>query len=360
MRSVIPVPVTVVVPTYNRPGFLSEALESVRRQTLRPAEIIVVDDGSTVPLGDLPGARVIRQANAGPSVARNTGIAAARTEWIALLDDDDLWEPEKLELQWEAVRRYPDVGIVFTDWLTFSNEEIFSTSMLTAESDRIVTPHHEEIRAAYRIAGRSDDGDTSYQDNARFSAGLIRYGPFVCTPSVIFRREAAIACGGFDPIMPRTHDWDFWLRLAGGGAAAAGIERPLVRCRSHSDNVSRDYVDAARWIAFMAQKAHDGVGVYPSGMNEFWSEALPFYIHRAAREAMRTGRFRDFRDLYACLLRYRRMPSAYGGMAVANVLDTRLGHICYQSARRLKRTIGSLSPLRPKLNGLRASRTPSK
>jgi glycosyltransferase involved in cell wall biosynthesis len=332
-------PITVIIPAHNRPEFLREAVESVKKQTVQPEEIIVVDDGSTPPITDLPGVRIITQANAGLPTARNSGIAAAKSEWLAFLDDDDIWEPDKLERQWQAIQRHPSVGIVFTDWLTFRDGEIINSSMLFAHSDQYVTPHHAEIREAFRLAGGGDAGGISYLANAPFSRGLVRYGPFVLPSSVMVRSDLTIACRGFDVTMPRTEDWDFWLRIAGRGASAAAVAVPLIRYRYHALNVSRDFVNAAKWIAHMAQKARDAKDAYPPGMDVFWEDALPFYVHRAARTAFKAGRFADARDLYGRLLKYRPTLSARLGAAAARLSDSSMGHTLYRSARRMKRAV---------------------
>jgi len=102
--------VSVIIPSYNSAEVLPAAIESVLAQTLPPDEIIVVDDGSAPDADGLDRTaeacatyfkhvRLIRQANGGASAARNTGIARARGDWLAFLDADDVWEPEKLETQ---------------------------------------------------------------------------------------------------------------------------------------------------------------------------------------------------------------------------------------------------------------------
>ena len=336
------VPITVIIPAYNRPHFVAEAVASVNAQTVRPEQIIVVDDGSTPPIGDLPNVTIIRQANAAVPTARNTGIAAARSEWVAFLDDDDLWEPNKLEMQWQAIQSNPSCGIVFADWLTFRGPDIVNSSMLFARSDLIETPHHTEIRAAYRIAGGGEGGGIRALANGPFAEALIRYGPFVLPSAAVVRRDIAVACGGFDPVMPRTEDWDFWLRIAGRGVPAAVVEVPLVRYRLHALNASRDYINSAIWIAHMAQKADDVPGNYPAGMAEYWKDTLPFYVHRAARAAYREGRFRDVRDLYTRLSLYHPTVGARVATALARTSDTAFGHSMYDSARRLKRAASTM------------------
>ena len=102
------VPTTlIVIPTYNRLRFLTEALASVFGQSRRPDEIIVVDDGSNDGTAEAmarltdQGVRYVRQQNAGPSAARNRGMREATSEWIAFLDSDDLWLPHRLARQCE-------------------------------------------------------------------------------------------------------------------------------------------------------------------------------------------------------------------------------------------------------------------
>lgn len=92
--------ISAIVPAYNAVSTIGETLASIAAQTVPPHEIIVVDDGSTDDLAgaiaNFPGARLIRQANAGPSVALNRGVEAASGEWVAILDADDVWTPSAL------------------------------------------------------------------------------------------------------------------------------------------------------------------------------------------------------------------------------------------------------------------------
>jgi len=109
--------VSVVIPVYNGERYVNETLKSVLSQDYEPVEIIVVDDGSTDKTADIvlshETLHYIYQENQGPSAARNTGIVAAQGEFIAFLDADDMWEPEKLSLQVGYLIRHPDVGFVY-------------------------------------------------------------------------------------------------------------------------------------------------------------------------------------------------------------------------------------------------------
>jgi len=120
--------ISVVIPSYNSAGCLAGAIKSVLDQTRPADEIIVVDDGSKDNTGEVCGrfagkVRYVRQENAGASTARNTGIAAARGDWLAFLDADDLWDPKKLESQLAALARHPEADFALTAALVWSPTE---------------------------------------------------------------------------------------------------------------------------------------------------------------------------------------------------------------------------------------------
>lgn len=110
--------VSVIIPVYNGARFLRAALESVFAQTYRPIEVIVVDDGSADDSGviaqSFPEVRYVRQQNEGVAAARNNGIQIARGEFLAFLDQDDLWTPEKLKVQVDHLLNNPELGYTLT------------------------------------------------------------------------------------------------------------------------------------------------------------------------------------------------------------------------------------------------------
>ena len=111
--------ISCIVPVYNGEKYLGEAIESVLRQEIEPTEIVVVDDGSTDSTAMVIAAfgdrvRFLRQMNQGPAAARNLGVGAARGEFIAFLDADDLWRPNKLHRQMERFRDRPELDICVT------------------------------------------------------------------------------------------------------------------------------------------------------------------------------------------------------------------------------------------------------
>jgi len=202
--------VSVVVAAYNAERTIEEALEGVGAQTVAPLEVIVVDDGSsdaTAQRADRSdiATTVLRKANAGPSAARNTAIAIARGEWIALLDADDRWHPRKLEHQLEIATRHPTAAIVACDWAR-SVDDL---------ADRATRPCSW----------------LTYRD-------LLVLNRFQ-TSTVLIRADVLRAIGGFDPSLDGVEDWDCWLRASLRGPVILE-HAPLVFYRDSPDGVSKD------------------------------------------------------------------------------------------------------------------------
>lgn len=138
--------VSVVIPTHNYGRFVREAVESVQAQTVSNLEIIVVDDGSTdhtpAVLARIRDRRltVVRTPNLGISAARNEGLRRARGEYIAFLDADDRWKPDKLELQLRIMAHHPDVGAIFTNFTRFSDTKVFAEDQFTFFPELVSVP----------------------------------------------------------------------------------------------------------------------------------------------------------------------------------------------------------------------------
>jgi glycosyltransferase involved in cell wall biosynthesis len=183
--------VSVVVPLYNKAGVVAATLRSASNQSFKDFEIIVVDDGSTdgsaesVALVADPRLRLIRQANAGVSAARNTGIHAARGTWIALLDADDAWEPDHLETLVSAAR---------------ANNASFVFGNVKLES---------------RDGGPNISGSVPAHTVEDFFAFALRHGGYPVGSSVpLVHRGLFDQAGLFAVGVPMGEDTDMWCRLA--------------------------------------------------------------------------------------------------------------------------------------------------
>jgi len=202
--------VSAVIPAYNAEAFLREAIDSVLGQTVPIAEIIVVDDGSkdaTCVLAESYGARVrlLRQQNQGPSVARNLGVQSATSEYIAFLDADDAWHPQKIEKQLAALAAAPDAVLCYTGLLNFRADGWKSATPATPPG--------------------------------RLRAELLIRNPRVVPSCVLVSRAAFVRAGGFDPALKGSEDWDFVLAMLEQGALCT-VEAPLTRYRVSTTGLS--------------------------------------------------------------------------------------------------------------------------
>jgi GT2 family glycosyltransferase len=220
--------VSVVIPSYNRAHLIGETIESVLAQTYRPVEIIVVDDGSRDDTRAVvqrygPEVRYLYQSNAGVSAARNTGLAAARGEFIALLDSDDIWLPWKLAAQVALLRRYADVGMVWTDMRAIDEggyllhdrylREFYATYRTVRIED--VCEHAGSLGDAWEDAPADVAAAPFYMGDI-FSPMIL--GNLVHTSTVLLRRERVGVTGGFDTtLQPAGEDYEYHLRTCSHG-----------------------------------------------------------------------------------------------------------------------------------------------
>ncbi|MBC7528709.1 MAG: glycosyltransferase family 2 protein [Chthonomonadaceae bacterium] len=197
--------ISVVIPAYNSEKFVADAIKSVLAQTVPPLEIIVVDDGSTDGTSGIvsrfsSSVRPIRQGNEGPASARNHGIREAKGEWIALLDADDTWLPQKLERQ-----------ILHTNDSKIGVIHAFSEGWKREESGR-----------------GNPDFKTLWLKNS------------LITSSVLMRKSACEEVGYFeeDRALIAVEDYNLWLRFAHAGWEIVTCAEPLMRYTPAAGNLS--------------------------------------------------------------------------------------------------------------------------
>ncbi|MFN6487966.1 MULTISPECIES: glycosyltransferase [unclassified Nostoc] len=210
--------VSVIIPTYQRGHIVSQAINSVLAQTYKDYEIIVINDGSQdntpqvlAEFSDRHHITAIHQANQGLSAARNAGIRSARGKYIAFLDDDDLWEPQKLEKQISVLEANPRIGLIYSDSLFFSDQQgLFPGSYNTAYP----TP------------------------NLLILWTLFRYN-YIPVLTVVVRRDCLDKVGLFDETLRSCEDYDLWLRLI-EKFPIYFLNQPLARYRESPNNLSQD------------------------------------------------------------------------------------------------------------------------
>lgn len=208
--------VSVVIPVYSSAGHIAAALESVLTQSVRPAEVIVVDDASpddsaARARAAYPGVRILaRETNGGPAAARNAGVAAATQPWIAFLDGDDVWLPWRLEVQLSAARLAPNVAA-------------WCGKTLSMEDDAPMPGDAVFTRPKYKPIALEM---------------FINSNP-IATSTVLLRREAFEAVGGFDEQFRGPEDYDLWMRLA-ARCPMSQVLHHVSRYRSRTGSLSMD------------------------------------------------------------------------------------------------------------------------
>jgi len=204
--------VSVIIPTHNRPQLLADALESVCSQTRLPDEIVVVDDASVVSYREVlerypSGGRVTLRYHrlvpgGGGSAARNLGAELSRGEILMFLDDDDTWQPCKVERQLKIFQDHPEAGLVY--------------------SGRRAVDEHDQLLFT-----------VTPQAEGRIHRLLLQRNYIGITSSVALRREVFFEAGGFDPGLPARQDYDLWIRATRITAVAYDPE-PTVNWMIHS------------------------------------------------------------------------------------------------------------------------------
>lgn len=286
-RSTTRLPVTVVIPAYNAERFIGEALASVRTQTVQPAEVIVVDDGSTDRTPGIArdgGATVLTQRNMGVAAARNAAIRTTWRPWIAFLDADDIWEPQKLEAQWAAIQACPDAGAVFTDFTEFDANGPIGGRFLSRKA------HYSSIRRAAIAPGavRCDPESLCQQ---------FLEGNFIAPSTMIVRRDLLLQVGLFDEALSHLEDRDCWLRLLAVSTMAV-VERPLVWSRIHESNLTNDLLRANVAGILLTERILANPAKYPPATAERYREARYVWPLDAGRFAEEEGDLRQARQYY--------------------------------------------------------------
>ena len=207
--------ISVVIPSHNRRHTLERALQSVFDQTSRVDEVILVDDGSTDGSSEMvgqlfPQVIVLKQPNLGVSAARNRGIAQARHEWIALLDSDDSWLPQKIDQIRKAHKLQPD-------FVLYHSDEIW-------------------IRRGVRV--------NPMQKHRKHGGWIFEQCLPLCaiSPSAaVIRKSTFESLGSFDENLPACEDYDLWLRICHQFPVHHVAQALVTRYAGHDDQLSRQY-----------------------------------------------------------------------------------------------------------------------
>jgi glycosyltransferase involved in cell wall biosynthesis len=264
--------VSVIIPAYNSLKWVKRAVNSVIRQTYRNVEVIVVDDGSTdgtfeYVKTNIPEITLLQQPNKGVAAARNLGVRHSKGEFVAFLDADDLWAPEKLKLQMVIFEKYPSCGLCATDAVSFS----FTEKEPELDSDY-----------AFQVINNSVlidvDIKTLFREN------------IINTSSAVVRRDVFDKAGHFDENLRRTEDYDLWLRICDNWKIYY-MDIPLIGYQITSGSLSTNTLGRG---TTMLQVFEKWLKKYP----QLVKPRIAKYSLSVTRKLLRSGRVEEARDVF--------------------------------------------------------------
>ena len=224
--------ISVIIPTFDRCELLRRALDSVLKQTQKPREIIVVDNGSkdhTYEMVSSLFSNVIylKEKKKGVSASRNRGIASAKSNWIALLDSDDVWKPEKLEKQIAFNINNPKYRLIHTNEIWYRNNKFLN-----------------QLKKHKKSGG----------DIFKNSLSLCCISP----SSTLIKKEIFSDYGYFDESLEVCEDYDMWIRITAKEEVGYLDEPMLIKHGGHSDQLSKKYWGMDRFRIFSLEKNLNG------------------------------------------------------------------------------------------------------
>lgn len=280
--------ISIVIPVYEQPELLKEALESVHKQTTNDFEVIVVDDASRTDIRPIINGydqvrSVAHNKNQGAAAARNTGIDAARGNLIAFLDADDTWGPTKLKKQQSVFEQAgDDIGLVYTGFIQY---ELDGTEW-------------------ERYPKASDDIYTEELERDRIHP----------TSTVMVRRDVLEEVGGFDTDLPSRQDYDLWIRIT-EHYEVDYVDEILVDKREQPDSISKDFESRINGDLAVFEKVKNraaDVGLFTR------SRIYSYHHHVIGRDYESNGdRRKALEHLSLAIIRYPFRPISYAMFFIA-------------------------------------------
>ena len=234
--------ISAIIPTYNNADYIEDAINSILTQSHSVDEIIIVDDGSSDNTEELVKAIsqktsdiiYIKQANQGPSSARNRGIEAASGDWIAFLDADDLWTRDKIARQIAALESEPQLKLIAADM-----SEIDRLGKTTVNS---VLAKHQLLKTFQNLAGTAVPKAT---------AALLKKN-FIPTGTVLIERACLTEAGGFNTNIRFGEDLELWARIAADHPITC-LPKVMMQRRQHGNNATQNTASMLQGIVDVMQ-----------------------------------------------------------------------------------------------------------
>ena len=270
-------PVSAAIAAYNAEEFIAATIASAQAQTVPVAEIIVVADGSTddtAKIAQSMGVRVFNDDCLGLARARNKCISEATQPWIAFLDSDDLWEPDKIKRQMEMASADPELALITCDYSTFS------------ESGNVCSSALEKYAGAYQLQPKRSVANGAVIE--RLDPGFDSAYYFLLSSNVMVRRDVMLRTGLFDESLQCAEDFDCFMRVLTDSPMGL-VEDVLVRRRHHLDSTSNRHPAATLSCLAATHKVLEHPENYPAATVELCRQWLPGNLRHAGARLVWNG-----------------------------------------------------------------------
>jgi glycosyltransferase involved in cell wall biosynthesis len=265
MAEKLPV-VSVILPTYNCANFLPHSIQSILSQTYDSYEIIVVDDGSTDNTKEVLNPFMQRisyiklEQNKGLPAARNIGIKSALGKYIAFIDADDIWLPEKLQTDIKYFETHSEISMVYSKHINIEEN------------------------------GRHLDGDTRKRlPSGNIFIQLFSEQNFIITSSVVVKKDVFETTGLFDEQLFNCQDWDMWLRIT-FYFKVAGINKTLVKYRHNPHSLSKNRNNVLKYQKAVIDKTYNSFKGKENGISgKLYKKRLSLHYAKVGRYYLRIG-----------------------------------------------------------------------
>lgn len=280
--------VSIIIPVYDQKRLLVEALDTIHSQTFDDFEVIIVDDGSSVEFAKITEtyddsvSLISHDQNKGAAAARNTGMEAAKGNYIAFLDADDLWRPTKLEKQLAAFEHGgDDLGLVYTGFIQY-------------EVDGTTWTRHPSVEGYIYVEELERD----------------QIHP---TSTVMIRRECIDTVGGFDPQLPSRQDYDLWIRIT-ERFSVSYVDEILVEKREQTDSISKNFERRIEGDRAVLQKVRGRIDQFDRTTR---NRILSYHYHVLGRDYESNGnRYLAIKHLLLSIRYYPFRPISWAILAI--------------------------------------------
>ncbi len=315
--------ISVVIPAYNAEQTIGRTLDSVLAQTRAADEIIVIDDGSADATADIirtygGKVRLIQQENAGVSVARNAGIEAASGDWIAFLDGDDEWLPDKLKYQSEHLQQRPELTWIYSN---FYRKEPAAEQLQLAH----VNPNLMNVL----VGGAFEDYFRAYVN-----------GAYAWTSVLMIRKDVFGKTGTFEPGMKRAQDNDLWFRIAYQVPRIGYLPEPLAVYHLDTPASSTKINDSVDYMIGLIAR-HEKLSKQYNRYEAF-SPCITQMLQTWIRQYLKEKRFQDTKLLVDRFNRY--LPFRFKREIRFRLICPRMTSPVADYLLKFKRTTGKETP----------------